>query len=284
MIMRTRFALVTILTLALFPRLDAQDTVTVLEDSLGSTNVNAMMKFLVVLPRDYHRTEERHPTVYLLHGFGGNRFDWVHRSDLVRYAAAYRYLFVCPDAHNSWYTNTPDGTLKYEQYILDELIPYVQKKYRTLGTRHGRIVAGLSMGGYGALKFGLKYPDRFIFAASFSGALYVPTGSRPDNKEISESLARAFGPERSEHWTNNDLSALADKATPASLPYLYLATGKDDSFTRIVESNRNFIEKLRTKGILYEYHETPGGHTWQYWDKALRDFLKRLVEFDPLRP
>ncbi len=282
--MPTRTVLLLILVVVLSPLVYPQDSVTVLEDSLRSTNVNTMMRFVVVLPRDYHRTHERHPTVYLLHGFGGTRMDWVHRTDLVRYAAAYRFLFVCPDAHNSWYTNTPDGTLKYEQYLLDELIPYVQGKYRTLGTRHGRVVAGLSMGGYGALKFGLKYPDRFILAASFSGALYVPAGSRSDNKEISESLARAFGPQRSEHWTRNDLTALAEKSLPASLPYFYIATGKDDQLQRIVETNRDFIEKLRTKGILYEYHETPGNHSWQYWDKALRNFLRRLAEFDPLSP
>ncbi|HXG00285.1 MAG TPA: alpha/beta hydrolase family protein, partial [Bacteroidota bacterium] len=193
-------------------------------------------------------------------------------------------MFVCPDGHNSWYTNTPDGKLRYEQYILDELIPYVQRKYKTLGTRHGRVIAGLSMGGYGAIKLGLKYPERFIFAASFSGALYAPVGSRRDNKEISESLARAFGPERSDHWTNNDPLALAERAEPKALPYFYLATGKDDNLTNIVTSNRNLVEKFRSLGILYEYHETPGDHTWKYWDKELRNFLRRLAEFDPLGP
>jgi S-formylglutathione hydrolase FrmB len=273
-----------VVLVALVQHAVAQDAVTVVEDSLSSSAVKATMKFLVVLPRNYHHTEERHPTVYLLHGFGGDRTDWVFRTELVRYAADYRFLFVCPDAHNSWYTNTPDGKLKYEQYILDELIPYVQRKYKTLGTRHGRIIAGLSMGGYGALKFALKYPDRFMFAASFSGALYVPAASRSDNKQISESLARAFGPERNDHWKNNDLLALAEQADVSSLPYLYLATGKDDNFTHIVASNRNTVEKFRSKGILYEYHETPGAHNWKYWDKELRNFLRRLAEFDPLHP
>lgn len=262
----------------------AQDVVTVVEDSLSSNAVRATMKFLVVLPKNYRHMDERHPTVYLLHGFGGDRTDWVFRTELVRYASDYRFLFVCPDAHNSWYTNTPDGKLKYEQYILEELIPYVQRKYRTLSTRHGRIVAGLSMGGYGALKFALKYPDRFIFAASFSGALYVPVGSRTDNKQISESLARAFGPERTDHWKNNDLIALVEQADVSLLPYLYLTTGKDDNLPNIVVSNRNLVEKFRSRGILYEYHETPGGHNWKYWDKELRNFLRRLAEFDPLHP
>ncbi|HXG01432.1 MAG TPA: alpha/beta hydrolase-fold protein, partial [Bacteroidota bacterium] len=113
----------------------AQDAVSVVEDSIASRAVGKTMKFLVVLPRHYHHSDERHPTIYLLHGFGGDRTDWVFRTDLVRYAADYRFMFVCPDGHNSWYTNTPDGKLRYEQYILDELIPYVQRKYKTLGTR-----------------------------------------------------------------------------------------------------------------------------------------------------
>lgn len=279
--MYPRFILAFFLVLTPYPSI-AQDVVTVVEDSVASRAVGKMMKFLVVLPRHYHHSDERHPTIYLLHGFGGDRTDWVFRTDLVRYAADYRFMFVCPDADNSWYTNTPDGKLRYEQYIVDELVQYVQRNYKTLGTRHGRMIAGLSMGGYGAIKLGLKYPDRFIFAASFSGALYAPVGSRRDNKEISESLARAFGPERSEHWTNNDPLALAQRAEPKALPYFYLATGKDDNLTNIVTSNRHLVETFRSLGILYEYHETPGEHTWKYWDKELRNFLHRLAEFDPL--
>lgn len=285
MTMHLRAHTTLILTTMLVLSTHAQEAVVVVEDSIASKAVNTMMRLNVLLPPGYNASHERYPTLYLLHGFGGDQSDWVKRSALVKTLRHEQMIVVCPAAHNSWYTNSADGKRLYEEYILNELIPHVERKYRTLGTRHGRFIAGLSMGGYGALKFALKYPTRFIFAGSFSGALYVPVGSRVDNKEISESLTSAFGSEKSPHWTRNDLAALLDSTTNvASLPYLYIVVGKDDAFERIVESNRRFVERLQQRGVLYEYHETPGGHTWQYWDKELRPFLQRLKTFDPLSP
>ncbi|MEK7248817.1 MAG: alpha/beta hydrolase family protein [Bacteroidota bacterium] len=263
----------------------AQDVATVVEDSLYSPGVRSQMKFMAILPKNYYHTHERYTTIYLLHGFSGNHTDWIKYSGLVKYAAEYDFIIITPDGKNSWYTNSLDKKKNYEDYIINDLIPHVEKKYRTLGTRHGRVVAGLSMGGYGALKLVLKYPARFVFAGSFSGALYVPIGSRPDNKDISESLKEAFGQERSEQWTRNDPFALLDSVKTVSvLPYLYISTGKDDALARIVENNRKLVEKLQSRGVLYEYHETSGGHTWMYWDKELRNFLRRVSMFDPLNP
>jgi S-formylglutathione hydrolase FrmB len=263
----------------------AQDIVTVADDSIMSKAVDAKMRFHAVLPAGYRTSHERYTTIYLLHGFGGDHTDWIERSDLVRYASEYKFIFITPDAHNSWYTNSADKKRNYEDYALNELMPYVERKYRTLTSRHGRVIAGLSMGGYGAIKLALKYPARFILAGSFSGALYVPLGSRPDNKNISESLEETFGQQRSEQWTKNDPFVLLDSIKAVNtLPYLYIATGKDDALARIVENNRKLVEKLQQRGVLYEYHETPGGHTWIFWDKELRNFLRRVSSFDPLSP
>lgn len=265
--------------------LSAQESVTVVEDSLFSPGVQSQMKFTALLPKNYHHTQERYTTIYLLHGFGGNHTDWVKYSGLVKYLNDYSYLVICPDGKNGWYTNSVDKKKNYEDYILTDLIPFVEKKYRTLSTRHGRVIAGLSMGGYGALKFAVKYPARFIFAGSFSGALYVPLGSRPDSKDISQSLKAAFGEEKSEQWTKNDPFTLLDDITNVGgLPYLYISTGKEDNLPRIVENNRALVEKLRSRGASYEYHETSGGHNWIYWDKEIRNFLRRLSSFDPLNP
>lgn len=254
-------------------------------DSVSSANVGKKMYFFVVLPPTYHNSSEHYSTIYLLHGFGGDHTDWVKRTGLVRYAQEHNFLIVTPDADNSWYTNSLDGKQNYETYIVDELIPFVDRKYRTLATRHGRFIAGLSMGGYGSIKLALKYPARFILAGSFSGALYVPLGSRPDNKEISESLKATFGQTRTAQWTRNDPFMLLDSiASVKTLPYLYISTGKDDALARIVENNRTLVEKLQQRGALYEYHETPGGHTWIFWDKELRNFLRRVSSFDPLNP
>jgi S-formylglutathione hydrolase FrmB len=263
----------------------AQEFVTVVEDSFYSNSLQTQMKYTVVFPKNYTHTSEHYTTIYLLHGFGGNHTDWVKYSGLVKYLSDYNYLVICPDGKNSWYTNSVDKKRNYEDYVVSDLIPAVDKRYRTISTRHGRVVAGLSMGGYGAIKLALKRPWLFVFAGSFSGALYVPVGSRPDSKDISESLMKAFGEEKSDQWRKNDPFVLLDSTKAVnSIPYLYVSTGKDDNLPRIVEQNRLLVEKLRSKGMLYEYHETPGGHNWMYWDKEIRNFLKRLASFDPLNP
>jgi S-formylglutathione hydrolase FrmB len=163
------------------------------------------------------------------------------------------------------------------------------------------------MGGYGAIKLALKYPDYFFFAAAFSGAFRYPSmiesnklkrrlrlrlrlfrypsmiESNPGN--ITESLKDAFGPQKNEHWLKNDALVLADSiSNPTSIPYIYIACGKDDSLTGLLDSNKNLIDKLRKKNVLYEYHETPGSHNWVYWDKEVLNFLKRFSNYNPLKP
>lgn len=268
-----------------FSPLRAQLAVRVVEDSLYSHTLQAQMRFVVILPKDYSLTSQSYPVLYLLHGYGGRETDWIRLSRVVKYAQDYDFIIVCPDGQNGWYTNSPITKKKYEDYLMNDVMSVVDKRYRTMTARHSRAIAGLSMGGYGALKLALKYPQRFYFAASFSGALYVPVSSRPDNKILSESLRNAFGDEKTDHWSSNDPFILIDAAqNPASLPYLYISTGKDDNLPRIVETSRALAEKLRVKGILYEYHELPGGHTWVFWDREIRTLLRRLSEFDPLHP
>src|SRR6266480_3365221 len=144
---------------------------------LQSKLVNATLPYNVILPADYRTSSRtRYPVLYLLHGLTGHYSDWLTKTNVADYATQYRMIVVMPEGKDGWYTDSatvPND--KYESYILKELIPDVQKRYRTIETRFGRGVAGLSMGGYGALKFGLKSPDTFMFAASLSGALAEPS-------------------------------------------------------------------------------------------------------------
>lgn len=266
-------------------QLFSQGKVTVVKDSLFSPSVNAYMKFNAVLPANYSVTDERFTTIYLLHGYAGDYNDWVTHTALVRYAKDYNFIIITPDGKNSWYTNSPElKNSNYEDYIVKDLIPYVDKKYKTLNTRHGRAVAGLSMGGYGAIKLALKYPFVFFYAASLSGALQFPKDLENVSGDLHESLKSAFGEKKSDHWSRNDVFSLVDSVSNTNMPYLYLAVGKDDLLPGIIESNRSFIEKLRRKGALYEYHETPGGHSWVFWDKEIANVLRRFSNFDALKP
>jgi len=258
----------------------SQAHATVVADSVYSPRIAGYLEFNVVLPAGYLEGQEHYVTLYLLHGFGGGPNDWIAHSGLIQYAAAYPFIIVTPDGKNSWYTNAIDARSAYEDCIIKDLIPYVDEKYRT--TR--RAIAGLSMGGYGAIKFAVKYPQLFFYAASFSGALYAPLGYRSDNSAISRSLHTAFGEKKSDHWTRNNVLVLLDSVSTAALPYFYISTGARDSFTRIIENTRELVERLRSKDALYEYHELPGEHNWAFWDKEIATLLQKLSTFDRSRP
>src|SRR5258708_33629365 len=168
-----------ILVLALFAAVTAcaQPAKTARVDTVKfeSKMMGRELPYNVVLPPDYDKQKTtRYPVLYLLHGLFGHYDNWVSKTRLKEHAAQFQIIIVTPEGNNGWYTDSATVPAdKYESYILQELIPDVQQRYRTIETRAGRAVAGLSMGGYGALKFGVKHPESFVFAASMSGALWT---------------------------------------------------------------------------------------------------------------
>src|SRR5947209_8797142 len=174
--------------------------------------IGAALPYNVILPTDYNRGSSKHrryPVVYLLHGLKGGAGDWVsNRAHLADYAAQYPFIFIVPEGHDGWYTDSATvPNEKYESYIIEELIPDVDRRFRTISSREGRAVAGLSMGGYGSLKFGLKHPELFAFAASLRGALAAPswTPEMALPEFVKPSLARVYGPAASDVRRANDI-------------------------------------------------------------------------------
>ena len=220
--------------------------------------INATLPYNVILPPGYRASgTTRYPVLYLLHGLGGHYSDWVTRTNVADYAAQYRMIVVMPEGNDSWYVDSGGvPTDKYETYILKELIPDVDKRYRTIQARYGRAVAGLSMGGYGAIKFGLKYPATFVLAGSMSGAFGV---TRYTEKEMGganwEPFLKIFGPGDSETRKANDIFQIArglSTARIASLPYFYLDCGTEDAGQHF-NANRELSQIFLEKKIPHEY-------------------------------
>jgi S-formylglutathione hydrolase FrmB len=242
--------------------------------------INTTLPYNVILPRDYNTARtSRYPVLYLLHGLTGHYNDWITRTNIADYAAQYRLIVVMPEGNNSWYVDSATvPTDKYESYILQELIPDVQRRYRTIEARYGRAIAGLSMGGYGAFKFGLKYPDRFAFAGSVSGAFAVTNYTEKETAKGAawETFLKLFGPVGSETRQKNDLFELVQLITPGqvtSLPYFYFDCGTEDAPV-IFNSNHELDERMLQKKIPHEYRELPGNHSWGYWDSQVQEVLK----------
>lgn len=287
-IVKALITLLVLLTPALsaYARTGSTETV-----QFHSNLIHALLPYNVILPPDYRTAKTtRYPVLYLLHGLAGHYTDWVTHTNVADYAARYRMIVVMPEGNNGWYvdsaptrsaSNAERPGDKYESYIVRELIPDIDQRYRTIQSRYGRAIAGLSMGGYGAIKYGLKYPGTFVFAGSLSGALAAATWTDADLKNykaIYDSLPPVFGPSDSETRQRNDVFQLTrslSAARIATLPYLYLDCGTEDF---MIDTNQRFAALLREQKIPHEYRELPGNHSWQYWDQQVKEVLQIASE------
>lgn len=237
------------------------------------------LAYRVIVPSGYSEAanaQTRFPVIYLLHGLTGNFANWTDRTKLAEYVAEKNVIIVTPEGEDGWYTDgATNANDKYESYIIKELIPEIDKKFRTVADRKNRAIAGLSMGGYGALKFGMKYPEMFSLAGSFSGALGAATfPSTGPNNGLMKSLNIIFGPMDSDTRKANDVFKMIRETTPEkikALPFLYIDCGTEDF---LFQNNRDFIDLLVEKQVPHEFRQLPGGHDWKYWDKQVQEFLR----------
>ena len=237
-----------------------------------SNLVGATLPYSVILPADYDTSQvTRYPVLYLLHGLSGHYSDWISRSNVADYARQYRMIVITPEGNDSWYVD------KYESHILQELIPDVQQRYRTIEARYGRAIAGLSMGGYGAIKFGLKSPQTFAFAASMSGAFSITRIPEKDLGQLGPAILKLFGPIGSETRKANDVFDIVENLPAtrvAALPYFYLDCGTEDPLPTLFTSNRDLAKLMFDKKIPHEFRQLPGDHSWAYWDQQIPHILE----------
>jgi S-formylglutathione hydrolase FrmB len=206
----------------------------------------------------------------------------LEKTGIAGYATHYDVFIVMVEGNDGWYTDSSTVPAdKYESYILSELIPDVEKQFRVSTVREGRAIAGLSMGGYGAIKFGLKYPGKFALAASMSGAFGAASWTEKEIKDpgvIRDSLLQAFGPANSGTRAANDVFQLARDAAAkkvAPLPFFYIDCGTEDF---LFSNNRDFVNLLVELKIPHEYRQLPGSHSWTYWDQQVREILRMAAE------
>jgi putative tributyrin esterase len=245
------------------------------EGEFFSQSLQREMKYRVLVPASYNSGNRSYPVLYLLHGLYGSYDDWTKKTRLEEYSAGAEYIIAMPDADNSWYTNWyKDPQNKFGDYLVQDFFPEIEKRYRVAPGRENRLIAGLSMGGYGALKIGLLHPEMFRLAVSFSGALNPTTDMTAQHPDFATQLNRVYGPTDSPTRAENDLFKIASAANPQSAPYLYLDCGTDDPF---ITTNREFTSLLRSHKFAYEYHELPGNHNWVYWNERIHYLFGELL-------
>ena len=252
---------------------------------LNSKLMAREMPYRVVLPVNYNNSKEKttYPVIYLLHGLTGHFDNWTDNTKLAEYAARYNYIIVTPEGNNGWYTDSATAPNdRYETYISQELIPEIDKKFRTKAARESRAIAGLSMGGYGSIKFGLKNPEMFALIGSFSGALGAASWTEKEigtKGAIAESILSVYGTADSETRRQNDIFKIA-REMPAdkikNLPFIYLDCGTEDF---LIQYNRDFASLLLEKKIKHEFRQLPGVHDWKFWDAQIQEFLELSEKF-----
>lgn len=215
------------------------------------------------------------PVLYLLHGLSDDDTIWLRRTSIERYVAPLGLAVVMPQVGRSFYSDEEHGN-RYWTFLTDELPRLCHGFFRLSARREDTFVAGLSMGGYGALKWALRDPGRFAAAASLSGALDVATRRHHPTTPLDPGVWHtAFGG-RTVAGSDDDLLALLGRATGDDLPALRVACGTEDF---LYEDNLTFVAAARERGAPLTVDFSPGAHDWAYWDAKIQDVLAWL----PLR-
>jgi putative tributyrin esterase len=197
---------------------------------------------------------------YLLHGLSDDHTIWMRRTSIERYVAGLPMVVVMPDGGRGWYTNGVEG-YAHEDDLIKDIIPLVDRTFPVRADRSGRAIGGLSMGGYGAVKVGLKHHEMFASVNSHSGALGFARLDAKDAKPLSPEFVRIFG--KSPKDGPEDPYAIVRKVDHGRIPAIQIDCGVGDF---LLDQNRKFHAHLDSLHIPHEYHEYPGSHDWAYWD------------------
>jgi S-formylglutathione hydrolase FrmB len=256
-------------------------------NALMSRILGETVHYCVLLPPSYDSTPAKHyPVLYFLHGLGENEQTlfktggWNLIEDLRQQHKINDFLIVTPEAKASFYINSADGKVRYSDFFLQELIPYVEGKYRIQRERKARAITGISMGGYGALRFAFAYPDRFSAVSAQSAALMTESPQELDaalraGTPLGKLLGSVFGnPISVPHWKENDPFSLArkNKITIASLA-IYFNCGRDDEYDFEVGATA-LDRQLQDERIKHEFHLYPGNHSASYFGAHIGEVME----------
>jgi putative tributyrin esterase len=233
------------------------------------------MQYRAVLPARL-ALGQRLQVVYLLHGGGGGFRDWTNESEVAHFAEP-GLLLIMPEGGSSYYTNSAGRPRdRYEDYIVNDLVADAESRFPVASGRANRAIVGVSMGGFGAVKIGLRHPELYAFAGGISSAVDVPR-RRFSIKRIQQWRfhSEIFGPSGSQTRRDNDPFVLAGSANPETAPYFFLTCGEQEG---LLPSNREFAALLKQRHFRYEFHTGAGGHEWKQWNGWLPSLFQSLTE------
>jgi enterochelin esterase-like enzyme len=250
------------------------------------------VRYSIYLPSDYESSQRKYPVLYLLHGYSDDETGWAQFGEVQKIAnetiskgEATQMIIVMPDAGVSWYINDAAGKVKYEDFFINEFIPFIDSIYKTRSKKQYRAVAGLSMGGYGSFIYAMKHPDLFSAAAPLSAAIWNDDHitEMPDNGWKNYKFNELFGTDLAgknrltETWNKNSVLKLAANVAVEKLNQVryYIDCGDDDM---LVKANMELHSIFLDRKVKHEFRVRDGAHNWPYWRSALPEVLKFISE------
>ncbi|HSB11618.1 MAG TPA: alpha/beta hydrolase-fold protein [Blastocatellia bacterium] len=245
--------------------------------SLPSEALGKELKFAIQLPPSYKtETKRQYAVLYFLHGMNGSEREFERRgvaaaiSKMREEGKIGEFIIVSPAGENSFYLNAKNG-VRYEDAIIKDLIPYIEKNYRCIGKPSARSIQGISMGGWGALYLAFKHPEMFSTVTAHCAALVPelphPQGADRRTQFLLQLIGRIFGDPPDEEYfrANNPVFVVEQNlaAIKKSGIKIYFDCGEQDRYG-FQEPNKAFDEKLTKLGLAHEFHMYPGGHGWEY--------------------
>jgi len=225
----------------------------------------------VILPQP---ARDRYPVLFLLHGLSDDHTTWLRRTSIERYVEPLGLAVVMPAVQHSFYTDMAHGG-SYWTFISQELPALARGFFPLSDAREETFAAGLSMGGYGAFKLALSFPERFAAAASLSGALDQAGGMRHVDPAWRLEMENVYGDLGRVAGGPNDTMALAAQVARSEgpKPRLYQCCGTEDF---LYDQNLRFRDHALALGLDLTYEEGPGEHDWGYWDRMIQRVLAWL--------
>ncbi len=256
--------------------------------NLMSESLMRIVPVHVILPVDKKRLpwmpvreEKPYKTLYLLHGVLDNYTSWLHGTRIARFAEENDLVVVMPSGDNAFYVDQPKGQNYYGEFIGKELVDLTRKMFPLSRKREDTFIGGLSMGGYGALRNGLKYHDTFGYITAFSSALVLEgiqerTNESPifiETRDYAESCFGDLG-RVAESDMNPKYLVKKLKEQGADFPQIYMACGDSDS---LLGANRDFASYLKENDVDVTFEVGPGGHEWDFWDT----YIQKAIDWLP---
>lgn len=252
-----------------------------------STILGKEVEYNIYLPADYDKSNRNYPVLYLLHGYTDDETGWTQFGEshmiadkTIQSGEAAPMIIVMPDGGVSWYINSFDGKVKYEDFFVKEFVPFIDATYRTRVKKNYRAIAGLSMGGFGTFTMATKYPELFAAAAPLSAGVFTDAEiiAMPEDN-WNNVFGILYGKDLkgaarlNDHYNKNSILKIIETGNTDDLKKVrYFIDCGDDDF--LIKGNMAVHAAMIDKKVPHEFRVREGGHTWTYWRTSLPEVLK----------